>query len=69
MTAPFARPLFVRTRNKGDAKGTVRLQIVLIDEKRKAHRTGNITRSFTIHDVKVSEVAGWLEEKLFGRES
>lgn len=59
----FQRPS--RLHNRKDARGKIRVQVILLDEARKAHTTGNITRSFTLYEARVSEVAAWLEEKLF----
>jgi len=52
-------------RNLIDDAGTVRVSVILLDPKRGHHQKGNMTRSFHISNVRVSEVARSLERWLF----
>ena len=62
----FKRPK--RATNKKDETGKIRVIIYLIDEatSHNSHKKGNISRSFSVADAKVSEVADCIENALFG---
>ena len=61
-TAPFKRP--ERVSSGGDERGRVVVTIVLRD--RQTNVKGNITRTFTVPEARVSEVAAFVERALFG---
>lgn len=44
-------------RNTRDARGTVRITCVLLDEGKRKHQRGNIVRAFHMSEARVSEVA------------
>ena len=48
---------------KKDAKGTVRIQIFLADGA--FYKKGNISKTMTVRDAKVSRIAKDIEEALF----
>jgi hypothetical protein len=54
-----------RRRGAVDNKGKVRLKAYLVDQSGKRIK-GNIGRSCTVHDAKVSGVIKAVEEALFG---
>ena len=56
-----------QTKNKSDAKGTVRVTIVLQDINAVAGKQlkGNLSKSFSVDDTKVSEVYDALVKFLF----
>lgn len=57
----FAR--LPRSRNVRDEKGTVLVKVVLA--ARSSPVRGNIVRSFSVSNTRVSEVAACIEESLF----
>jgi hypothetical protein len=62
------RPRFERSgvpRAKDDEAGKIRVHVFLCGDA-GYHAAGNITRSYTIKNAKVSAVAKALEEALFG---
>ena len=50
--------------NRRDGRGRVKVQLFLANEM-GSHTKGNVTRSFGIQDARVSEIAKWLEARLF----
>jgi hypothetical protein len=62
MTTLFRRA--TRRKNTADAVGRVVVNVILQDPKRKAHTTGNITRSFALEGTTVGRVAAVLEATL-----
>lgn len=56
-------------KNTLDDTGTVRVIIVLIGKTTSAHKKGNIVRSLSIRNTKVSLVAAVVEKALFGKTS
>ena len=50
--------------NRRDGRGKVKVQLFLANEM-GSHTKGNVTRSFSVRDTRVSELARWLEERLF----
>jgi hypothetical protein len=62
VSATFKRPS--RRKNTADAVGRVVVTIVLQNPETKAHQTGNIVRSFSLDDTRVSVVADKLERVL-----
>ena len=53
-----------RRKNEADERGAVCVTIILLDPVKRRHKRGNITRSMTIENTKVSEVAVVLEQVL-----
>lgn len=55
-----------RRKNSADAVGCVVVSIVLKNPKTGSHTVGNITRSFSLEETRVSIVAERLEAALRG---
>ena len=62
MTPPFTRAR--RARNTLDAVGRVVVSVVLHNLKTGSHQRGNITRSFSLDETRMSVVAAVLEKVL-----
>ncbi len=64
---PFIRPdRGHRSTKKDEIVPIVRVHVIPIRKGNKEFFTGNISRSFSIYDAKVSEVARIVEQALFG---
>ena len=61
---PFKR--VSRTQHPDRADETGKINIVIQRVERGTHVRGNISRSFTVQEGKVSEVADVIEKALFG---
>ena len=64
MTATFKRPS--RRKNTADAVGRVLVTVVLQNPETGSHTRGNIVRSFSLDETRVSVVADKLEAALKG---
>ena len=61
----FERP---RPRNEADDIGRIIVQVTLRSTKNRVHTKGNMIRSTTIANARVSEVFAAIEKALFGEE-
>ncbi len=64
----YERSVHHARRNTEDANGRIRIKIIKLDPRGQNHTKGNITRTITLKDGKVSDVATTIERALFGQE-